>query len=93
MNDLAGIGDAGIGLLLGTGGLGTGLIANGGGAVGGIAQGGGAVGHVAICGGGTGNYLLSGGSISPSGWLTERATGSFVTDTLPWLLPTLPTII
>ena len=100
---LIGIGGAGIGLLLGIGGLATGLVATGGGAIGGIASGGGAtgvvaigggaVGHVAICGGGNGNYLLSGASISPTGWMTHTATGSFVTDTLPWLLFVLPTAI
>ena len=100
---LVGIGGAGIGLLLGTGGFATGLVANGGGAIGGIAQGGGAsgaiaigggaAGHVAIGGGATGNYVLAGTGISPEGWLTNTSIGSFMTETLPWLLPTLPPII
>ena len=100
---LVGLGGAGIGLLLGCGGLATGLVANGGGAIGGIAQGGGAiggvaigggaVGHVAIGGGGAGNYVLQGAGISPEGWITNTATGAFVTDTLPWLMSTLSPII
>lgn len=100
---LVGIGGAGIGLLMGAGGAATGLVACGGGAIGGLATGGGAaggvaigggaVGHVAIGGGAYGNYVISGHGISPPNWMNETATGSFVTDTLPWLIPTLPTII